>query len=94
MPLNSYEILTIQRVTQMARLVVEQLKPGIDNLDVVYNSAGGVKDTITAADLGQDALYGGMTEQQLDDAVYALTVTIKTAVDTALPVLQNVAYRQ
>src|SRR5262249_34949544 len=94
MALNSYEVLTIQRIIQLSRLIVEQLKPGLDNVNEVYNAVGGIKDTIPAEDLGQDALYGGMTKQQLDDAAYALTTTMKGAVDSVQATLQGIAYRQ
>ena len=94
MALNSYEVLTIQRLIQLSRMIVEQIEPGLDSLNEIYNSVGGIKDSIPAEDLGQDGLYGGMTKAQLDDAAYALTSVIKGAVDNVHAQLQLIAYRQ
>jgi hypothetical protein len=83
----------VSRSAQAAKYLVEQLKPLLDELDVLYNSAGGLKSTISQGDLDSIASFSGLTKQQLDDALYALTSTLKSDLSAAYTQLAQLASR-
>jgi hypothetical protein len=84
---------TISRAMQQAKVLLEQLKPILDELDVVYNSSGGLHDTIVQGDLDAIPSYSGLTKTQLDDGMFVLTSTIKGEINTAYSQLAELATR-
>ena len=86
---------TVTNSSKAAKLVLEQLKPVLDSLDTLYNAGGGVglKDTITQGDLDSIPSFSGLTKQQLDDGMFALTGTIKSAIVAAYTALAELAAR-
>lgn len=93
MSLTALESNTVSRALQAAKLTLEQLKPVLDSLDVIYNSAGGAKTTITQAGLDEIASFSGLTKTQLDDGMFALTGTLKNDIVNAYTALAQLAAR-
>jgi hypothetical protein len=93
MAITKLEQDTVSRSMQAARLTLDQLKPAIDSLSSLYDSAGGLKTTITQADLDGVPSFSGLTKQQLDDGMYALTTVLKPAIDNAYAALSQLATR-
>lgn len=91
--LSALEVNTITRGLNAARKALEEVKPVLDGLDVIYNSAGGAKDTITQQNLDADTVLSGLTKQQLDDGMFALTSSLKTAIANAYAQLAQLAAR-
>jgi hypothetical protein len=93
MALNALEKNTISRGILAAQLVVEQLKPVLDSLNIIYDSGGGAKTTIDQPGLDEVASFSGLTKMQLDDGLYALTTTLKGAIDNAYTNLAQLSAR-
>jgi hypothetical protein len=83
----------VSRACQTAQVVLETVKPVLDALDILYNSAGGLKSTIQQADLDAIPSFSGLTKQQLDDGLFALTATLKTDITNAFTQLEQLAAR-
>lgn len=92
MALTTLELTTINRGIVMAKKILE-LQSELYQLNIIYDSSGGVKETVTQAELDERPEYSGLTKQQLDDGMYALTGTIRTDVQNALTQLTNLASR-
>lgn len=93
MALSTLEQNTVTKALTLAKQVIEQVKPVMDELDVIYNSASGAKTTITQAGLDAIPSFSGLTKQQLDDGLYALTATLKGDITTAYSQLAQLATR-
>lgn len=93
MALTTLERETIRKGAVSARILLDTLKPIADQLNVIYDSAGGAKTTITQADMDGESALSGLTKTQLDDAMFAITSTVKTAVDGAITQLSHLAAR-
>ena len=93
MSLNAVQLNAISNACKMAKYLVETAKPSLDEIDNVYNAAGGLASTITQADLDAVASYSGLTTTQLADLMYALTSTIKGGITTAYTALEAGAER-
>jgi hypothetical protein len=83
MPLTTLEANTIARAITAAKRVLDEFKPAIDQLNIIYDSAGGAKVTITQAKLDEAGNLSGLTKAQLDDALYVLTNNVRLALDAA-----------
>lgn len=55
----------------------------LKHLNITYDSSGGLKETITLSDLNGDPALSGLTKVALDDGMFALTATIRTAIEGA-----------
>jgi hypothetical protein len=84
---------TVSRGINAAKYLVETLKPILDELNVIYDSQGGLKSTIQQSDLDSVASFSGLTKTQLDDAFYVLTATIRTDLANGLTQLAQLAAR-
>jgi len=93
MSLDKLALDTISKAMQASKLLLDQAMPLINQMDLIYNAAGGLKETITDADLAEVASFSGLTKQQLDDGVYALTSTLKTDLANDYNALTQLAVR-
>lgn len=94
MALNTLEQNTINRGIAAARKVITELDPVLRDLNVVYDrETVGVKATVEQADLDAAAYLSGLTKAELDDGMFALTSTLRTAVANAYTALSILASR-
>lgn len=93
MTMTPLEIKTIRDGAAIAKQMLLQMKPKLDALNVDYDAAGGVKETVDQTDLDGEESLSGITKTQLDDGMYALTATLKGALDTAYTQLEKLASR-
>lgn len=93
MAIDVLEANTVSKGMQIAKLILEQVKPVIDALNVVYDSQGGVKETLTQAELDSVSSYSGLTKTQLDDGMYVLTSTLRQAIANGYAQLIQLAAR-
>lgn len=84
---------TVSIAMKNAKTLIEQIKPVLDELNVLYDSDGGLKTTINQAKLDSVASFSGLTKTQLDDGMYALTSTIRGDLATAYTQLSQLAAR-
>lgn len=93
MALSQLEQDTIDKGIQAAKRFVAELKPILDQLNVIYDGANGVKTTVAQPGLNEVAALSGLTKAQLDDGFYALTATLKGAIDSTYTQLMQLAAR-
>jgi pyoverdine/dityrosine biosynthesis protein Dit1 len=91
--MTQLELNTVSKALAAAKLVLEQLKPVLDHLNAIYDPAGGAKLTITQDGLNTVPSFSGLTKEQLDDGMYALTTTLRAAVNSAYTQLAQLAAR-
>lgn len=84
---------TVSRGINAAKYLIEVLKPVLDELNIVYDASGGLKSTIVQSDLDGIASFSGLTKQELDDALYSLTTTIRTDLTNSYTQLAKLAAR-
>lgn len=92
MSLSTLELTTVNRGIVMAKKILD-LQSELYQLNVIYDSASGVKYTITQEELDERPEYSGLTKAQLDDGMYALTTIIKTDIQNSLTQLTELAAR-
>ncbi len=93
MALTILEQNTINRGLAAAKLLLEQLRPILDELNVIYDGTGGVKSTITQQNLDSAAYLSGLTVAQLNDGFFVLTATVRADLDNGLTALSQLAAR-
>jgi hypothetical protein len=91
--LNALGQNTVSRGINAAKYLVEQLKPILDELNIIYDSQDGLKSTIQQSDLDGIPSFSGLTKQQLDDGMYVLTATIRTDLSNGYSQLAQLAAR-
>lgn len=91
--LTQLEKITILRGIVAAKRLVDEIKPLYDQLNVVYDSAGGVKETVTQEDLDGYIEFAGLTKQELDDGMYVLTNVLKGSLTNSYSQLVKLAAR-
>lgn len=93
MALTTLETTTVNRTAAVSRKLLEEVKPVLDMLDVIYNAVGGVGDTIPDPSPDLEAAFSGLTKTQLDDALFVLTGAVKTAITDGYAALAQLAAR-
>ncbi len=93
MSLTTLEKNTVNRGCIQAKILIEQVKPLLDEMNAIYDSAGGVKTTITQEDLDAESSLSGLTKAQLDDGMFVLTSTLKGDLANGLTQLAQLAAR-
>ncbi len=93
MALTALESDTVTRAFAIAKLITAQFKPVADSLNIIYDSEGGAKTTITQENLDLVPGFSGISKAQLDDGLFVITSTLKAAVDSAYSQLAQLAAR-
>lgn len=93
MALTQLEQNTVSKGINAAKLVIETLEPILHELNIIYDSGGGAKTTITQAGLDAIPSFSGLTKAQLDDGLFALTATLRTDIQNAYTQLAELAAR-
>lgn len=91
--MTALESNTISLSLQAAKKVLDELKPVIDRLNIIYDSEGGAKTTITQEDLDGVASFSGLTKTQLDDGMWILTSVLRTDIANGYSALAQLAAR-
>lgn len=92
MALNRVGQDTISKGAQTAQTFIDLIGL-LDQLNVLYDSAGGIKETTTQEELDEIASLAGITKAQLDDAMYQLTAIIRPALHDGFTALAHLAAR-
>jgi hypothetical protein len=75
------------------KMIIATLQPQLAHLQQVYDSAGGVKDTLEQGDLDSMPVFSGLTKAQADDGFYALTTVLLPAITQSYGALSQMASR-
>lgn len=94
MALNQLQIQVIAAAFNQCRLLTDTLLPQLERTDILCNGAAKVLLPVTQADIDQSGVFSGTTLQQLNDIIFALTGTVRTAVVNAKAALEIGSARQ
>ena len=92
MPMSTLESDTIAKACSVAKSLLADLQPRLAGLDSIYNSVGGVKETLTQDELDENPALSGLAKQTLDDAIFAMSGML-TSMTNAYAALAQVAAR-
>jgi hypothetical protein len=93
MPMSQLERDTLAKSFAVCKTLLNDLYPKLQGLQQIYDSAGGVKETLTQAELDEEAALSGLTKAQTDDGLYVLTTTLLPAITSGYGQLAQLAAR-
>jgi hypothetical protein len=93
MPMSTLERDTLAKSFSVSKQLLLDIQPKLAGLQQIYDSAGGVKETLTQAELDEIAELSGLTTQQVTDGLYALTTVLLPAIEAGYPALAQLAAR-
>lgn len=93
MPLSQLESDTLAKLFALCKTMEFDVEPKLAQLNAIYNSAGGVKETLTQEELDEVPALSGLQKHVVDDGVFALTSGVLTALTQASAALAQLAAR-
>lgn len=93
MPMSQLEHDTLAKAFAVCKNLLADTQPKLASLKEIYDSEGGVKSTLDQAELDEVAALSGLTKQQVDDGLYALTTVLLPAIEAGYPALAQLAAR-
>lgn len=93
MPMSQLELDTLSKIFAIAKQVIADIHPKLASLAQIYDSAGGMSETLTQEELDEIVSLSGLTKQQVDDGVYVLTTLMLPAIQNGYPALAQLAAR-
>jgi len=93
MPMSQLEKDTLSKEFAVCKTILNDLLPKLQALQQIYDSAGGVKETLTQAEMDEEAALSGLTKTQMDDGSYVLTTTLLPAITAGYGQLAQLAAR-
>ena len=93
MAMNPLEYDTLNAAFAVSRIILNDLQPKLLFLQQQYDAAGGVKESLTQEEMDEVAALSGLTKQQADDGLYALTAVMLPAITQTYAVLSVLASR-
>ena len=91
--MNTLEYDTLNLAFAVCRTILTDLQPRLTALQQQYDAAGGVKETLTQQEMDEVASLSGLTKQQADDGLYALTAVLLPAITQSYASLSHLASR-
>jgi hypothetical protein len=83
---------TLSRQFAICKTILADLQPKLASLNELYNSAGGVKESLDQAEMDELPELSGLLKTTVDDAVFSLA-NVLGAIDAAYPSLAQCAAR-
>ena len=93
MAMTQLERDTLAKAFAVAKTLLQDLEPRLKGLDNIYNSAGGVKETLSQAELDAMPELSGLTKEALDDGIYAMTALVLPGIQGGYSALAQLAAR-
>lgn len=93
MAITQLEYDTLTNAFAVAKTAITDLQPQLEGLREIYDSGGGVKETLTQEDMDAIPALSGLTKAQADDGLYALTATLLPAIEAGYTALAQLAAR-
>jgi hypothetical protein len=84
---------TLSKSFAVTKQLLLDLQPKLASLAQIYDSVGGVKATLSQAELDEVPELSGLTKLQVDDGLYALTTVLLPAIEAGYPALSQLAAR-
>lgn len=93
MPMTTLESDSISKMCAIAKQLLADVQPKLESLRAIYDSAGGVKETLTQEEMDEVPALSGLTKTQLDDAAFVMTGAILSGIENGYNGLAAVAAR-
>lgn len=93
MTMNPLEFDTLNAAFAVSRIILNDLQPKLLFLQQQYDAEGGVKSTLTQQEMDEVTALSGLTKQQTDDGLYALTAVMLPAITQTYVALSVLASR-
>lgn len=93
MPMSQLEKDTLSKSFAVSKQFLLDLEPKLASLRELYDSASGVKTTLTQEELDEEAALSGLTKAQVDNGLAALTTVLLPAIEAQYPFLAQLAAR-
>jgi len=93
MPISQLEHDTLAKAFAVAKTLLLDLQPKLAALAQIYDSEGGVNTTLTQADLDELPELSGLTTEQVEHGLYAMTTTILPGIVNGYAALAQLAAR-
>ena len=93
MPMSTLERDILAKSFAVCKKFLLDLQPKLAGLQQIYDSAGGVKSTLTQAELDEVPELSGLTKAQVDSGLNALTTVLLPAIEAEYPFLAQLAAR-
>jgi len=93
MSMSTLEHDTLAKAFAVSKMVLNDLHPRLQALQQIYDSAGGVRASLTQAELDEVAALSGLTVEQVTDGLYALTTVLLPGITAGYPALAQLAAR-
>jgi uncharacterized protein YoxC len=84
---------TLAKACAVAKQLLLDIQPKLAGLAQIFDSVGGVKETLTQAELDEVAALSGLTVDQVSDGLYVLTTLLLPAIQQGYPALAQLAAR-
>lgn len=93
MAITTLEYDLLNNAFAVCKTLLNDLQPRLAEFQELYDSTGGVKETLTQEDLDGVSTFSGITKTQVDDGMYALTAVLLPAVEASYTALAQMAAR-
>lgn len=93
MSISALEYDTLQKGFAICAGLLTDLQPKLAAMQQVFDSEGGVQDTLTQVEMDEVAAFSGLTIQQVTDGMYVLTTLLLPAINQGYPSLSQLASR-
>jgi hypothetical protein len=93
MTISALELDTVTNASAACKIILGDMLPRLQGLQHIYDSGGGVKETLTQDELNEVTALSGLTKTQVDDAMYVLTAVLLPAIDSNYAQLAQLAAR-
>jgi hypothetical protein len=93
MALSTLEHDLLAKSFATCKQILLDLHPKLLNFQQLYDSAGGVKETLLQSELDEVPELSGLQKTTVDDAMFVLTGAMLNAITSAYPSLSQMAAR-
>lgn len=93
MPMSTLERETLAKSFAVTKQILLDIQPKLAGIAQIYDSEGGVKETLTQEELDEIPELSGLTKIQVDDGLYVLTTLLLPAIQQGYPALAQLAAR-
>jgi len=84
---------TLAKSFAVAKQLLNDIHPKLAGLRQIFDAEGGVKTTLTQAELDAVPELSGLTTQQVTDGLYVLTTVLLPGLDDGYPAVAQLAAR-
>lgn len=93
MAMTTLEYDLVYNAAQVCSMILSDLQPKLASFQQLYDSAGGIRETLTQADLDSVPALSALTVAQVTDALYVLTTVLLPGITSGYTALSALGAR-